>query len=279
MWFLYAFLAAVFYALLWIFGRASRGIPNGVVTSMQFIAGPFLLLFISATVDYPWDAWWWRAYLIFPFLINPFVSRMLTAAVHGTEVTLVKPLFGLSSFVTLLVAALFFGEEFSSGGILGVILTTIGLFVLYHERWNAWRERGPWMVLAGAIIFGANAAIVAAVLHLFPEPWALIGLSMTASLIVNAVVSLRTWKNVEWSSRTLFIVLSMATVLLVQEYFTAAALLAGPSAYVVSVKRTSVLITAILGYLFLRERDQSLPRLLLASGLVVAGIATLLVSP
>ena len=49
----------------------------------------------------------------------------------------------------------------------------------------------------------------------------------------------------------------------------------GPSSYVIAVKRTSVLLTALLGYFFLQERDQSLPRLLFSAGLVVAGVAAL----
>lgn len=67
----------------------------------------------------------------------------------------------------------------------------------------------------------------------------------------------------------------MALVLLVQDLSTLYALTLGPSAYVIAVKRTSVLIVAVLGYFFLHERDQSLMRLLLASGLVVSGVGLL----
>ena len=72
--------------------------------------------------------------------------------------------------------------------------------------------------------------------------------------------------------RTVAILAGLLLAFLVQEFTTLLALTLGPSPYVIAVKRTSVLLTAVVGYAFLREREQSLEKLLLASGLVVAGV-------
>jgi len=63
-----------------------------------------------------------------------------------------------------------------------------------------------------------------------------------------------------------------------QDLLTLYAFTLGPSSYVIAVKRTSVLLTAVVGYVFLREREQSLKRLMLASGLVVGGVVMLAMS-
>ena len=203
---------------------------------------------------------------------------MMTKALHTTEVTLVKPLFGVSSIVALLVAALFFGGPVSLWGVLGILLVTAGLFCLYRDRWGNWRCAGPWMVLAGAIVFGANAAIVAVVLARFPHVLAISALFMTGSFLLNFIPAVPLLGQVPWSWRNILILIAMAIVVVVQDLATLQALTLGPSAYVIAVKRTSVLIVAFLGYFFLHERDQSLMRLLLASGCVVLGVATLMLT-
>ena len=275
MWFPYALLAAFFYALLWTLGRASRGMPTSVVTAVQFCLGPLLLLYVSQTVTYPWGEWWWRAYLFLPLFILPLTFFAMTSAVHATQVTLVKPLFGLSSIMTLLVASAFFGEHVTLPGIAGILLITVGLFFLYHERWSVWREVGPWMVLAGAIIFGTNAAILAAVLKRFPHVLAIAALIFTGSFVWNLIFSAREWRKMQWTPQNILILLGLIVSCTGQDLVTMYAFGFGPSSYVIAVKRTSVLLTALLGYFFLQERDQSLPRLLFSAGLVVAGVAAL----
>lgn len=272
MWFLPALLAAVFYALLWVLGRMSRGMPTRVVTSIQFLLGPFLLLFVAQKVDYPWGEGWWRIYLVLPFLILPLTSWAMTHALHATQVTLVKPLFGLSSIATLLVSFLFFGEEVTWWGAGGILLITLGLFTLYHEQWKVWSKAGPWTVLMGAIIYGTNAAILGAVLARFPHVLAIGALVMTGGFTVNTLIAGTSWREMQWSRRNILILCSLILALAGQDLLTLAALTLGPSSYVIAVKRTSVLFTAVLGYAFLHERDQSLSRLLLSAGLVVLGV-------
>lgn len=276
MWFPFALLSAFFYAALWLLARMSRGMPSTVVTALQFIFGPLLLLVVMPTTDYPWQEPWWQLYLLFPFFVVPLTSWAMTYALHTTEVTLVKPLFGLSSIATLAVSSTFFGEEVHRWGLLGILLITLGLLTLYHERWEAWKHAGPWMVLTGAIIFGVNAAVVAEVVSRFPHVFAISALVMTTTFALNAAGAGPAWQRMQWSPRNLLILLSLALACLGQDVITLYALTLGPSAYVIAVKRTSVLIVAVLAYFFLHEREQPLMRLLLASGLVVGGVGILL---
>jgi len=275
MWLPYALLAAVFYALVWILARVSRGIPSTVVTAAQFIPGPFLLLITTQAVDYPWGEWWWQAYLVFPFVLDPFFMWAMTKALHRIEVTTVKPLFGISSISALLVAMLFFGRRISAPGMLGVGVVTAGLFCLFHDHLHIWKRWSPWVVLLSAIFFGGNAAVVAEILERFPHIFALLALSFTGILSGMFPFALRDLRNTPWTRRTLLILSVILLANVGQDVFTFLGLSLGPSPYVIAVKRMSILFTTILGYVFLKERNHSLPQLLLASGLVVAGIVLL----
>lgn len=275
MWFPLALLSALAFSALWILARMSRGMPSSVVTAVQFVAAPFLLVYASSTIDYPWGAAWWQAYLVFPLLLIPLTQWAMTYAVHRTEVTLLKPLFGISSIVTLAVAVFLFGERVSPRGILGLLLITAGLLCLYTGRWSVWGHRGPWIALTGAIVFGINAAIVHAVLSRFPSVLGIAAMAMTGSLIINAIPAAPALRRVRWTVGNVAIMGGLLIAFLIQDLGTITAFQFGPSSYVIAVKRTSILLTAIVGYLFLGERDQSLPRLLLACSLVVAGVGTL----
>lgn len=278
MWFLYSLLAAAFYALVWILARVSRGIPSTVVTAAQFIPGPFLLFAATQTVDYPWGEWWWRAYLIFPFVLDPFFMWAMTKALHRIEVTTVKPLFGISSITALLVATLFFGERISMFGALGVGIVTVGLLCLYHDHLKIWKRWSPWVVLLSAMFFGANAAVVAEVLERFPHIFAMLALSFTGIFTALFPFAIRDLRSTPWTRRTLLILSVILLANVSQDVFTYLGLSLGPSPYVIAVKRMSILFTALIGYVLLKERDQSLSRLFLSSGVVVAGLMMMTLS-
>ena len=275
MWFFPALVSAVFYSMLWVLARMSRGLPSSVVTWVQFIYGPVILCFASLYVDFPWGEIWWWAYLTIPFGFLPAYAWAMTYALHRTQVTLLQPLFGLSSIATLIVASWFFGERVSVFGIFGILFVTGGLLSLYHGRWEVWRGHGPWIALMGAFVFGSNAAIVAGVLKEFPHIYALSGIVITGHLLFCSIPAMPRLKQVTWSRRTLVIFFWLGVVMIGQDLASLYAFTLGPSSYVIAVKRTSMLLTAVIGYLFLHERDQSLIRLLVASGLVVIGVVML----
>jgi drug/metabolite transporter (DMT)-like permease len=275
MWFPLALLSALFFSLMWVFARMSRGVPSSIVTALEFSVGPFFLVYSLRTVSYPWGEAWWQWYLLLPFCILPVTLWGLTYAVQQNQVTVVKPLSATSSIATLLVALVFFQERISFMGIFGVLIVTMGLLCLYHGRWNVWKTPGPWIALAGSLVLGTNAAIVAAVLSRFPHIIALAALVMTGGFVVNGIFAGRLWFRVQWTWYHAGVIFCLIVSMVVQDLLTLYAFTLGPSAYVIAVKRTSVLITAVIGYVFLHERDQSFWQLLGSSALVVLGMIML----
>jgi len=275
MWFPLALAAAVLYASMWLFARASRGIPSGVVTAMYSIWAPLLLFVVAQSVDYPWHERWWQLYLLMPFLIMPFTLCMLTYACQRSPVTIVNPLASLSTFSTLTITTAFFAKSFSSIHIAGMVVVTAGLFFLYHGQWTEWKKPWPWLVLLGVLILGLNVAIIKEVLERFPHPIAVLALAATGTFAVNAIFAGKSWHKMKWTQNAILLLGAFALVNLSQDILTFLALSLGPAPHVVAVKRTSILFAAIGGYIIFKEKGQSLVRLLFACVVVVLGVVML----
>ena len=249
--------------------------PSRVVTSLQFAVGPILFVFFVPGTSFPWSESWWQVYMIFAFILMPLSLGALTYAVHKTPVTIVKPLSAISGISALCTAKLFFGEQFSLVGVMGVLLITGGLLFLYHGRWYMWRKSGPWIALIASCVLGANAAVAGAVLSHFPHVFAILGLVLTIFCVMSAIFAGLSWGRLRLTRFNILVLLGMMIAVAIDNFGIFSALALGPSAYVIAVKRSSILLTAFIGYVFLKERDQSLVRLLIASGLVVVGVVML----
>jgi len=123
-----------------------------------------------------------------------------------------------------------------------------------------------------ALFYGANAAVVAAVLQKFPHVFGIAAMIFLGSFLMNLPMAIRDLRGFQFSRRHLFVLLGMIVMNFTQDILTLIGFTLGPSPYVIAIKRTSILLAAAIGYVFLHERGQSLPRLLLATGCVVLGI-------
>lgn len=275
MWIVVTLLSATLYASLWLFARASNGISSRVVTAAQAALGPIALAYGFVRHPMPWHEPIWQLYIVYDCLVIPFVLLLMTYAAQRVEVSVIKPLSGLSGLCSLLFAIIFFGEEFTAWGVAGVLITTAGLAVLYHGRWSVWRTPYPWMVLLGIVLFSIAALLAGMALTVYPHPITVSGLYLSAAFVVNGVLAGPQWKRTQWTRSTIVLLAAFAVASMAQEVLTMLAFQMAPVPYVLSVKRTSIILAAVAGYVWLKERDQPLWQLLLAAVLVVAGVATI----
>ena len=277
MWILLSLLSAVGFAAQWLLVRASRGTPGSVVTAAQFVSGPFLLLIFLRGVSLPWDQNIWYVFLLFNCLIVPAASWAMIVAMQRVPVTVSNPLLGLSSVASLITVAIFFHGTFSAAGVAGILLTTAGLFCLYQGRWHLWRTRYPWVVLVVVMLFGINGSISHALLEVFPQPQVISGIFLTASFFVPLISAARSGRSMRWTGSIVLLLVTLAIVTLIQEIATTVAMLSAPAPYVLSIKRTSVLLSVLGGYVLFHERDETLQRLLLSTVIVLAGVVMMTV--
>jgi len=275
MWFFLAFLAAFLYAWMWLFARMSRGVPSAIVTASMMCWAPPLLLWMLPRVEYPWGEWWWQLYLVWIAVCISFALRLLTFSSQRALVTVVNPLAALSTLATLLVSVMLFGQTFSAVHITGIAVITGGLLLLYHGQWRVWHTPWPWLTLLGVLILGVNVALLKEVLIRFPYPIAFVAVDATIVFLVNAAAAGRQWFHCTIPKRVWLLLAVFAGVTFLQEVSTVMAVDLGPAPHVVAVKRTSILIAAALSYFLLKEQEQPLRKLLLASGVVVMGVVML----
>lgn len=272
MWIVLSLLAAVLYASTWLFARASKGIPSAVVTSGQFAFGPLVLIYSIWAFDFPWHEPLWNFYVMFSFIVGPLILLGFTYASQRIEVSIIKPLTGLTSIAALFFAITIFHEQFPLMGIVGIVITTVGLLILYHGRWDVWKTPYPWFILIGVLVFGINTVMVREIHKFFPHILAISSAFLAGGFFLNALVAGRKWMETKWTGKRILFMGWFALAVFLQDIFTLMAVTLAPAPYVLAVKRLSILIAALGGYYLFNERDQSLPRLLLAVLFVIVGI-------
>ncbi len=278
MWIFLSLLSAIAFSAVWLLVRASRGIPSSIVTAAQYSLGPVLLLLTVPHTALPWNEPIWYVFLCINVLIVPIASWTMVLASHRVPITVSNPLLGLSSVASLITAALFFHGTFTVLGVIGILTTTFGLFILYHGRWTIWRTRYPWMVLVIVILYGINGTIGHRLLQIFPHPFLLGGIFLSSSFVVPLRQAVRRARGMQWSRDVLFLLFALAIAMLAQDIATLLAFQLAPAPYVLSIKRMSVLFSMLGGYFLFREREASLKRLVLATIVVLAGVALMTVA-
>lgn len=277
MWILLSLLSAFAFAAVWMLAHASRGIPSSVVTTAQYALGPVVLLLSLPGTTLPWGLPIWYVFLFINCLIVPVASWAMIVAMQRVPVTVSNPLLGLSSVASLFTATFFFSGTFTPAGVAGILLTTLGLFVLYRGRWELWHTRYPWIVLAVVVLYGINGTVMRALLVPFPHPQILSGVLLSFSCIAPLGQAARKIRSVRWSSAVILLLLTLAIMTLTQDLATILAFQFAPAPYVLSVKRLSVLLSVLGGYVLFHERDESLSRLLLSTIIVLAGVVMMTV--
>lgn len=178
------------------------------------------------------------------------------------------------------MSALFFGIVFfddvvSLLGALSVLIVVLGLLMLYKGRMHHWQKPYPWIVLGCVILFGFNGALFRATLQIFPEPLLLTGLFFAPTGALGVILLLCSSVRIGLNARHWWILGAFAVANCIQEIATVYALSLAPSAYMFTVKRTSIIIASLIGYFYFHEKEVPLWRLIVGSLIVISGTGIL----
>jgi drug/metabolite transporter (DMT)-like permease len=210
----------------------------------------------------------------------------IAEAYRGADLSVVYPLARGTGPILLVVWSLaLLREHLSLGGVAGVAMIALGLYMVNLPRLGAWREplralrdHGPrWAILAGACISAYTAidkvgiGIVDPLLYTYLALWfSVVWLTPWTMWKIgwgNVVQELRLsrWITVLAGFTTLA---AYALVLLVMRQGT-------PASYAGAVREVSVVFGAAFGVLVLKENGGSMR--ILAAGIVAAGVAAIAV--
>ena len=255
-----------------------------------------LLTGLPALSTLPAAFWGWML-LLWPLEIVAMLLYM--AAIRDHPLSLTLPYLAFTPVFVLGVAHLLLGEQVSMQGALGVLLVVIGAWMLnvQHARRDDWRswirplsailwEPGSRMMLAVAVIFALTATGGKLVLQYIPPQqfgafyFLALGLLMPLAF---ALPGLRgsapagrgpPWRAIARLFRRPRAVLAVAALNAVMIYTHFMALQQVEVAYMIAVKRTSLLFGILYGALLFHETG--LRTRLPAGVLMLIGVATIL---
>lgn len=239
------------------------------------------VLLVEPPTAPPLEFWYWMGAAL-PLEVLAEVLYVL--AIRDSPLSLTLPYLAFTPVLVTISGYLLLGETVSAQGLTGILLVVVGAYMLNLEharldRPRTWfeplaaivRERGSRHMLAVAVIYGVTSVLGKGAMQYMPTAgfgafyFAIVG---AATLLVFAL-----WQPA--SLRTLFrpraahwLVAGLMGVMIVT-HFLALALV--ETAYMISVKRVSILFGILLGALFFAERH--LARNLAAGAMMVGGVA------
>ena len=239
-----------------------------------------LLKGLGSLVSLPGAFWLWVAALV-PLEIAAMVLYMRAIRDHPLSLTLPYPAF--TPVFVILTGYLLLGEQVSARGATGVLLVVAGAWLLnvQHARLREWRswwaplraifhEPGSRMMLAVALLYSLTSTMgKGAMQYMAPEHFGafyfvLLGI---AAVVLFALPQPRILHRV-WRRPWAVLAVSLLNAGMVYTHFLALQLV--EVAYMIAVKRTSLLFGILYGALLFGERRFGVH--LMAGGLMLAGV-------
>lgn len=230
-------------------------------------------------------AFWLWILLLVPLEIAAMLLYMTAIRDHPLSLTL--PYLAFTPVFVIGVAWLVLGEEVSPSGAAGVSLVVAGAWLLNSGQarlrdWRSWTrpfaailyEPGSRMMLAVAAIYAVTATLgKGAMRHMAPEQFGAFYFALLGAAVALLIVLPRPRVLLRVASRPVP-VLAVALLMGVMVYTHFLALQQIEVAYMIAVKRTSLLFGILFGALFFRE--SGLASRLPAGVLMLAGVMLIL---
>lgn len=243
-----------------------------------------LLLDLPPLGDLP-SAFWWLLAALVP--LELLAMLLYVAAIRDHPLSLTLPYLAFTPVFAMGIAWTLLGEQVSAQGAAGVLLVVIGAWLLNGDQaragdWRSWAgpfrailyEPGSRMMLAVAAIYaltstlGKGAMRYMAPEHFGPFYFAVLGFTV---ILVFALPQPAMFRKL--ASRPLA-VLVVGALMGVMAYTHFLAIQQVEVAYMIAVKRTSLLFGILYGALLFKETG--ITRRLPAGGVMVAGVALIL---
>ncbi|MFN3595201.1 MAG: EamA family transporter [Thiobacillaceae bacterium] len=243
------------------------------------LLAPWVLI-VPPAVPAP-EFWLWMGAAL-PLEVLAEVLYVL--AIRDSPLALTLPYLAFTPVLTTLTAYLLLGETVSLPGLAGILLVVIGAYVLNLEqarltRPQTWfaplaailRNRGSRYMLGVAVIYGITSVLGKGAMQHLPTAafgayyFALVG---AATFIVFALWQPAALRTLVRPRPAHFLVAGLMAVMILTHFL---ALALTETAYMIAVKRVSILFGIVLGALFFAERH--LARNLFAGALIVGGVA------
>ena len=288
-WFYLALLSALSLAFADTFSKKYFQENSGYeLLLVRFFVPGLLLLPVTLTGSYPdigSEFWLWIAILI---PLELLAMLLYSLAIRDTALHLTLPYLAFTPVFNVLTGDLMLGESITPQKLVGILLVVSGAYLLnINKRTDSLTnnllqpikaivtQRGSRLMLMAAIVYSITSVMgKGAVQYIKPEIFgafyfSIIGFSALVLMLFIRPGSIRVF--VKKPSYSLLVGLCMS-IMVISHFLSIAEI---EVAYMIAVKRTSLLFGIILGAIFFAERH--LIQHFIAGSVMVAGVAIILI--
>ncbi|MFP4018410.1 MAG: EamA family transporter [Bacteroidales bacterium] len=279
-WFLFAFLTAFFRSLTDVAGKIGlKNMDEYIVAWSLFLFGlPFiaLLLFFTEVPEIKPDFW---VALFVGGILNVFTNLIYMRAIKLSDLSITIPLVTFTPLFMLLTSPLIVGEFPNIYGIAGIVLIVSGSYILnFKEKSKGYlapfkallKEKGPRLMLLVAFIWSITANFDKIGIQnssAFFWPVAINAFIAIGFIPVIMTKSKGKIHQIRKNYKTLFPIGFFHGLMIVFQMLAVSMTLV---AYVISIKRTSAVLSVVLGTVIFKEKG--LKERLLGSVIMIAGV-------
>jgi drug/metabolite transporter (DMT)-like permease len=245
------------------------------------VLAPVIFLF-PLLVAQKWpclDATFWKTVaVLLPLETTALLCYM--EALRVSPLSLTVPFLAFTPAFMILTGAVILDERLNPQGIFGIFLIVLGSYSLHLKSLRKgflaplaaiFRERGSVLMLIVAFLYAITSVLgKLAVRHsnpLFFASFYFIVHGVFASLVLTLFFRAYPWRVVQESPKGVFLVGLTQTAMVITHMW---AISLAPAAYMIAVKRLSVLFGVLMGGIFFKEED--LASRLFGASLMLAGV-------
>ncbi len=258
--------------------RAMRTVHPWSIGWLKFGGAAVCMAPFALAAEMP-EPWPFMGYLLLAVPIEAAAIYLYNSAISRSPLSLTVPMLAFTPVFLLVVAWALLGEKPEPLGLLGVALVTAGAYLLHlapGERGLApframWREPGPRMMLAVAFLYSFTASLGKKLVLLYSPTFFAAVYPLVLALVISPL-AFRAERKARFSW-PLWPVAGVAVTYAAMVWFHFQAIALAPAAYMIAVKRMSLLFAVVWGRLFFAEFDTR--RKTLAAGVMVLGVGVL----
>ena len=225
------------------------------------------------------DFLFWKT-LVIMLPLETLALILYMEAIRVSPLSLTVPFLAFTPAFMIITGRIILGEQLKAGGILGIFMIVIGGYSLHLKSiGKGWlaplqaviKEKGSVLMLGVSLIYSVNAVLGKLAIHhstpLFFGAFYFIVHGIFASLVLALFFQAYPWDVMRRAPKgVLFTGLAQSIMILTHTW----AISLAPAAYMIAVKRMSVLFGVLMGCIFFKEKE--LASRLLGAVLMVAGV-------
>lgn len=224
-----------------------------------------------------------KTFLVSVLILLPLEITALilyVKAIKTSPLSLTIPFMALSPAFIIIIAFFLLGEWPDKSGFIGIFLITAGAYLLNAKAGNLGllgpikaiaKERGSVLMIIVAIIYSITSTIgKIAVQHSSPIFFGFF-YPLLLTIALSMVVGVKGTLRQVVSRPVTFLTIGLFTAIMILSHFMAISM--ADVAYVISVKRTSLIFSVFYGWIIFKEVD--IGERLIGSGLMLAGVVSI----